>query len=71
MKRSEINKILREAKSFMAEKKFLLPPWADWGLADCGPPYYNIEHKSAIWHRLLVQGYSQASNPCSTGYLTL
>ena len=34
MKRSEINKILREAKSFMAEKKFLLPPWADWGLAD-------------------------------------
>lgn len=30
MKRSEINQIIRNAKFFMAEEKFLLPPWAYW-----------------------------------------
>ena len=34
MKRSEINQILKDAKAFMAEKKFLLPPWAYWSLDD-------------------------------------
>jgi D-lyxose ketol-isomerase len=34
MKRSEINQILRNAKDFMAEKQFLLPPWSNWSLAD-------------------------------------
>jgi D-lyxose ketol-isomerase len=34
MKRSEINQIMREAKEFMAERKFLLPPWAYWTLED-------------------------------------
>ena len=34
MKRSEINHIIRNAKSFMAEKQFMLPPWAHWSLAD-------------------------------------
>jgi len=34
MKRSEINQILRNAKSFMKEKQFLLPPWAYWSVED-------------------------------------
>jgi D-lyxose ketol-isomerase len=34
MKRSEINQILKNAKVFMAEKQFLLPPWAYWSVAD-------------------------------------
>jgi D-lyxose ketol-isomerase len=32
MKRSEINKIMEEAKVFMAAKQFSLPPWAYWGI---------------------------------------
>ncbi len=32
MKRSEINQIMTDAKSFMKEHNFFLPPWADWGL---------------------------------------
>jgi D-lyxose ketol-isomerase len=34
MKRSEINQILENAKAFMAEKQFILPPWAYWGIED-------------------------------------
>ncbi|MEN6455897.1 MAG: D-lyxose/D-mannose family sugar isomerase [Prolixibacteraceae bacterium] len=34
MKRSEINQILKNAKTFMAEKQFILPPWAYWSLED-------------------------------------
>ncbi len=34
MKRSEINQILLKAKAFMAEKQFILPPWAYWSLED-------------------------------------
>jgi len=34
MKRSEINRILVSAKNFMAEKNFILPPWAYWSLSD-------------------------------------
>lgn len=34
MKRSEINQILKNAKVFMAESHFALPPWADWSVAD-------------------------------------
>ncbi len=34
MKRSEINQILKDAKTFMASKQFLLPPWAYWGVDD-------------------------------------
>jgi D-lyxose ketol-isomerase len=30
MKRSEINQILLQAREFMLEKQFLLPPWAYW-----------------------------------------
>lgn len=34
MKRSEINQILKSAKAFMAEKQFVLPPWAYWSVSD-------------------------------------
>ncbi len=34
MKRSEINQILKNAKSFMAERQFILPPWAYWSMED-------------------------------------
>jgi len=34
MKRSEINQILGNAKAFMAEKQFILPPWAYWNVED-------------------------------------
>ncbi len=34
MKRSEINQILKNAKTFMAEKQFMLPPWAHWSVTD-------------------------------------
>jgi len=34
MKRSEINQILKDAKAFMAEKQFMLPPWAFWTVED-------------------------------------
>jgi len=32
MRRSEINHILKSAKAFMADKQFLLPPWAYWSV---------------------------------------
>lgn len=34
MKRSEINGILTEAKGFLAERQFMLPPWAYWSVED-------------------------------------
>lgn len=34
MKRSEINQIMENAKAFMAEKQFILPPWAYWSVDD-------------------------------------
>jgi D-lyxose ketol-isomerase len=34
MKRSEINQILKSAKAFMAERQFMLPPWAYWDMND-------------------------------------
>lgn len=34
MKRSEINRFIREAKDFMAKHQFLLPDWAHWTPAD-------------------------------------
>jgi len=34
MKRSEINQIMKDAKAFMAEKQFILPPWAYWSPDD-------------------------------------
>jgi hypothetical protein len=34
MKRSEINQILKNAKAFMAERQFILPPWAYWSVTE-------------------------------------
>ena len=34
MKRSEINQIIENAKAFMEERKFFLPPWAYWNVSD-------------------------------------
>lgn len=34
MKRSEINQIISDAKAFLGEWKFSLPPWAYWNVAD-------------------------------------
>ncbi len=34
MKRSEINQIIVEAKAFLNEHKFHLPPWAFWDSSD-------------------------------------
>jgi len=34
MKRSEINRVIEDAKDFFAEHKFYLPVWAYWGLND-------------------------------------
>jgi len=34
MKRSEINEIMGNAKTFMAGKYFILPPWAYWSLSE-------------------------------------
>jgi D-lyxose ketol-isomerase len=34
MKRSEINQIIQDAKLFMGEKQFALPPWAYWNIDD-------------------------------------
>jgi len=30
MRRSELNRLIREAEAFIAEHRFLLPPWAHW-----------------------------------------
>ncbi len=34
MKRSEINKIMEEAKAFMTTKQFILPPWSKWSITE-------------------------------------
>ena len=35
MKRSDINRYLREAEAFFARHRFLLPPFAQWSAAEC------------------------------------
>lgn len=34
MKRSEINRILKDAEAFLSEKRFLLPDWSKWGVEE-------------------------------------
>ncbi len=34
MKRSEINKILKDAEAFLSGKQFLLPEWSKWGVEE-------------------------------------
>ena len=50
MKRSEINQILREAKEFLHEKNFLLPPWAYWTIDKWRE---NRENAEEIFHNML------------------
>ena len=50
MKRSEINQIMKDAKAFMAEKQFILPPWAYWSLEDWKK---NKEDTSEIINNML------------------
>jgi D-lyxose ketol-isomerase len=49
MKRSEINKVIREAKDFLKECQFYLPPWAFWGPDDWKGKYQTcseiIDHQ--------------------------
>lgn len=52
MKRSEINCIQREAKRFLAEHRFLLPPWAERRPADwreCGDEIDEIRKNMLGW----------------------
>lgn len=50
MKRSEINQILANAKAFMSEKQFILPPWANWTVEDWKK---NRENTSEIINNML------------------
>lgn len=43
MKRSEINQILANAKVFLSEKQFILPPWAYWSVED-----WNLNRKNTL-----------------------
>ncbi len=52
MKRSEINTIIKNAKAFLEERNFLLPPFAfmtpdQWAAA--GPEYDEIRHNQLGW----------------------
>ena len=52
MKRSEINAIMRKALGFLAEHKFLLPPFAHWSLPDWrtkGPECREIVEAQLGW----------------------
>lgn len=50
MKRSEINRILRDAKEFLCEKNFLLPPWAYWTIDEWRE---NRENAEEIFNNML------------------
>jgi len=50
MKRSEINRIITSAKIFLAEKQFILPPWAYWCIEDWKK---NRQHVSEIIENML------------------
>ncbi|MFZ4395446.1 MAG: D-lyxose/D-mannose family sugar isomerase [Kiritimatiellia bacterium] len=52
MKRSEINQIMRNAKAFLTERQFLLPPFATWTPADWqkkGPEVRDIIDQQLGW----------------------
>ncbi len=50
MNRSEINQIIRDAKTFLAEKQFHLPPWAYWAIGEWKA---NMEKVSEIIENML------------------
>ena len=52
MKRSEINRYVREALDFLAEHRFALPEWATWTpamWADCGNACREIRDNALGW----------------------
>ncbi len=52
MKRSEINYVMRESLAFLAEHKFLLPPFATWTPADWrgkGPEVRDLVDQQLGW----------------------
>ena len=52
MKRSEINRYVREALDFLAEHRFALPEWATWTpamWADCGDACREIRDNALGW----------------------
>ncbi len=52
MKRSELNRIIESGIDFFGEMKFLLPPYAYWGLeewAAAGPEYDEIRDNMLGW----------------------
>lgn len=52
MKRSEINKIMRESLAFLMERQFLLPPFATWTVSDWrkkGPECREIIDQQLGW----------------------
>ncbi|GHV81087.1 hypothetical protein AGMMS49944_28780 [Spirochaetia bacterium] len=52
MKRSEINRIIQDAKVFIQEMKFALPPFAFWSPKDWetkGPEYDEIRRNQLGW----------------------
>ena len=52
MKRSEINRIMRDAADFAREKGFLLPPFAFWSQedwADKGEEYNELRENQLGW----------------------
>ena len=52
MKRSEINRYVREALVFLAEHRFALPEWATWTpamWADCGDACREIRDNALGW----------------------
>jgi len=53
MKRSEINQILKDAKAFLTEKQFLLPPWAYWGIEDWKKNKKNKKNAEEIISNML------------------
>ena len=50
MKRSQINQIILEAKAFLEERKFHLPPFAHWSPAQWKDP--KIDHRHIIREQL-------------------
>ena len=52
MKRSEINRHIREASAFLAKHRFPLPPWAHWSPAEWrtkGPECNEIRENALGW----------------------
>jgi len=50
MKRSEINLIIKDAKTFLEERNFFLPPWAYWRMADWKQ---NKDHATEVINNML------------------